>query len=126
MYEDMKSASWLVDKARRYRHYAQNLYAAMCNMQWQKMDVIPILKDEYWSVSWRRAGGLVAELRDDGEDYMDYYCSGMRGGLSFDGKEDSDYFERTKYASEGVVTDEVREDLARLGWQPVPYDDDYV
>jgi hypothetical protein len=126
MYEDMKSASWLVDKARRYRYYAQNLYAAMCNMQWQKMDVMPILKDEYWSVSWRRAGGLVAELRDDGEDYMDYYCSGMRGGLSFNGKEDDDYFERTKYASEGVVTDEVCEDLARLGWQPVPYDDDYV
>jgi hypothetical protein len=126
MYEDMKSASWLVDKARRYQYYAQNLYAAMCNMQWQKMDVMPILKDEYWSVSWRRAGGLVAELRDNGEDYMDYYCSGMGGLATYDVKEGEEFMARQKYVPEGQVTEEIQEDLARLGWQPVPYDDNYV
>jgi hypothetical protein len=95
-------------------------------MQWQKMDVMPILKDEYWSVSWRRAGGLVAELRDDGEDYMDYYCSGMGGLATYDVKEGEEFMARQKYVPEGQVTEEIQEDLARLGWQPVPYDDDYV
>jgi len=108
------------------RRYAQNLYAAWCNMQWCKRELWPVLKEEYWGASWRSAGGIVADLRGKGEDYMDYYCSGMRGGLSFDGKEDDDYFEKTGYQSEGVVSEEIAEDLNNLGWMPIPYDDDYV
>ena len=129
MYKDIKSADFMIFKIRRYRYYAQNLYAAMCNMQWQKMDVMPILKDEYWSCSWRSAGGIVAELRDDGEDYMDYYCSGMGGFAALEDETEEEAqadFAAKCYAPEGQVTDEIREDLARLGWQPVPYDDDYV
>jgi hypothetical protein len=57
---------------------------------------------------------------------MDYYCSGMRGGLSFDGKDDDEYFERTGYASEGQVTEEIATDLDKLGWFPVPYQDDGI
>jgi hypothetical protein len=108
------------------RRYAQNLYAAWCNMQWCKRDTWPILTEQYWSASWRSAGGIVADLRGQGEDYMDYYCSGMRGGLSYDGKDDDDYFEKTGYQSEGVVSEEVLNDLDNLGWFPVPYDDDFV
>ena len=74
------------------RRYAQNLYAAWCNMQWCPKEFWPILRQDpdkdLWSASWRGSGGIVADLRNKGEDYMDYYCSGMRGGLSFDGKDD--------------------------------------
>lgn len=108
------------------RRYAQNLYAAWCNMQWCKREMWPVLAEDYWTASWRSAGGIVADLRNKGENYMDYYCSGMRGGLSFDGKEDAEYFERTGYVSESDVTDEIATDLNSLGWFPVPYDDDFV
>jgi len=57
---------------------------------------------------------------------MDYYCSGIRGGLSMNSKEDDEYFERTKYVSEGEVTDEILEDLDKLGWFPVPYKDEII
>lgn len=125
--EDIRNCPEIMAKIRAGSNsYAQNLYAAWCNMQWCKRDptnVWPILKEEYWSASWRSAGGIVADLRNEGEDYMDYYCSGMRGGLSMAGKEDDEYFERTKYVSESVVTEEIEEDLNKLGWFPVPYDD---
>ena len=108
------------------RYYAQNLYCAWSNMQWCKREMWPVLKEEYWSASWRAAGGIVAELRGKGEDYMDYYCSGMKGGLSYDTKDDDKYFEDNKYVSEGEVTDEIAEDLNNLGWFPVPYNDDFI
>lgn len=123
MYRDMMDCQWFKDKVRNSKTYAQNLYAAMCNMQWQKLEVIPILKDELWSCSWRSSGGKVAELKGAGEDYMDYYCSGIKGGLSYDAKEDEEYFKTTGYVSEGEVTPEIAEDLKQLGWVPVPYDD---
>ena len=126
--EDIRNSPEIMAKIRSGdRAYAQNLYAAWCNMQWCKRDpenVWPILKEEYWHASWRGAGGIVADLRNDGEDYIDYYCSGMRGGLSLDNKEDDEYFERTKFVSEGEITDEILEDLDKLGWFPVPYKDD--
>ena len=102
----------------------------MCNMQWQKKDVWPILTDELWGASWRGAGGIVADLRCEG-DYMDWYCSGMGGIASLPedlGNEDQleAAMEARKYVPEGHVTEEIQEDLGRLGWQPVPYDDDYI
>lgn len=130
MYRDMMDCQWFKDKVRASESYAQNLYAAMSNMQWQKKDVWPILKDELWGASWRGAGGIVAELRCEG-DYMDWYCSGMGGiaALPEDlGNEDQleAAMEARKYVPEGHVTEEILEDLGRLGWQPVPYDDDFV
>jgi hypothetical protein len=106
---DLTSTDWIVAKAQANEYYAQNIYAALCNMQWQKLDVVPILKDEYWHCSWRYAGGLVADLVARGGDYMDYYCSGIGDGDCF--------------VAEGEVTDEIREDFLKLGWQPVPYTD---
>jgi hypothetical protein len=126
LYQEILDCKWLMDKIRSRRSYAQNLYAAWCNMQWQKIDVMPILKNEYWSASWRSAGGMVAELHGANEDYMDYYCSGMKGGASYDTDDDDEYFEKNQYVSEGQVTEEIRADLLALGWQPVPYDDDFV
>ena len=105
--------SRLICKKVRNDNYAQNLYAALCNMQWQKLEVLPILKEELWSCSWRYAGGLVAELRGNG-DYIDWYCSGMW---------DNGKSEIEGYVSESTVTEEIAADLRQLGWIPVPYDE---
>ena len=92
---------------------AQKLYAALCNMQWEKNSaeteedkIIRKLKGEerLWSCSWRYAGGLVADLRNNNynksEDYMEYYCTG----------------------NEGVVAPEILELLGKLGWTPKEWD----
>ena len=100
---DMKDARWFVDKVRNSDSYAQNLYAALCNNAFQKLDVVPILKDEAWSCTWRYAGGIVADIRCEGT-YMDWYCSGI-GDKS-----------NTGFVSESLVTDEIQEDLKQLGW----------
>lgn len=115
--KDMKNSKMILEKVKRDL-YAQHLYAAMCNMQWQKTDVFPILSNERWSCTWRSSGGIVAELRKEGN-YMDWYCSGM-GGLS----DYHDTEEYNGYVSEGKVTDEIRSDLGSLGWHPVPWEDD--
>ena len=122
---DLRSTDWIVAKARANGYYAQNIYAALCNMQWQRADVWPVLKDETWSCSWRSAGGIVADLRGEG-DYIDWYCSGM-GGLNSeyqDGETNEQWKQRTRYVSEGTVTDEIREDFQRLGWKPMPWNDE--
>ena len=115
MFDDMQAAAWFVAKVRDSESYAQNLYAALCNNDFQKHEVWPMLKNDTWSVSWRSAGSLVAELRDQG-DYMDWYCSGMGLLATYDEKEGEEYMARKHYVPEQRVTDEIREDLERLGW----------
>ena len=122
MFDDMLAAAWFVAKVRASEGYAQNLYAAMCNNDFQKHEVWPMLKDETWSVSWRGAGSLVAELRDQG-DYMDWYCSGMGLLATYDAKEGEEYMARKHYVPESRVTDEIREDLGRLGWLVISLQD---
>jgi hypothetical protein len=125
--EDIRNSPEIMAKLRQEsRYYAQNLYCAWCNMQWCKRDTWPILAEQYWSASWRSAGGIVADLRNQGEDYMDYYCSGIKGGTSYDPNDDDELFEELKYVSEGEVTEEILNDLDKLGWFPVPYKDDFV
>ena len=122
---DLRSTEWILEKARARDEYAQNIYAALCNMRWQKLDVFPILKDEFWSCSWRSAGGIVADMLQKG-DYIDWYCSGMGGMSGFD--KDSETYEqwkeRTKYVSESTVTEEIRADFQKLGWVPSEWPDD--
>jgi hypothetical protein len=112
---DMSEAEWLVTKVRNSKSYAQNLYAAMCNNDFQKQDTWEVLTNNQWSCSWRAAGGVVARLRNCGEDYMNYYCSGMGGFATMD-TDPASYYEETGYVKESEVTDEIREDLLRLGW----------
>lgn len=116
---DFRNSPELMKKIQQ-EYYAQNLYAAMCNMRWQKIEVIPILKDEFWSASWRGAGGIVADLRDCGEDYMHWYCSGM-GGVVFSYEEDEAWMEKKRYVPEGTVTEEIEADLRSIGWRPSPW-----
>ena len=115
---DLRSSEWMCDKVRNSDAYAQNLYAAMCNMQFIKLDVMPILKNQRWSASWRSAGGIVADMREQG-DYIDWYCSGMGEGL---GNGDTDGSKG--YVPEGTVTEEIQMDLKELGWVAVEWDEE--
>lgn len=126
---DLRSTDWILEKARTRDAYAQNIYAALCNMRWQRLDVFPILKNQYWSCSWRSAGGIVANMQEKG-DYMDWYCSGIQS-MDNDQFQDLDaeskeryLFMKNNFVSEGTVTDEVLNDMKTLGWQPVEWDDD--
>ncbi len=121
---DLLTTDWILEKVRSSESYSQNLYAALCNMEWRKRELWQELKEENWSCSWRYAGGIVADMRQEG-DYIDWYCSGM-GGLNreYDGEETNEQWQkRTGYVPESVVTEEIERDLNRLGWTPIPYDD---
>ena len=126
---DLRSTKWICAKAKAREEYAQNIYAALCNQDWQRNAVWPLLKGQTWSCSWRYAGGIVADMCETG-DYMDYYCSGIRGGAATDDAELTDE-QRAKiewydkhFVGEGHVTDEIREDFFKLGWIPVDNNDD--
>ena len=99
---DLRTTDWILAKVRASEVYAQNLYAALCNNEFQKRDVMPILKDQTWSCSWRYAGGIIADMREQG-DYIDWYCSGI--GANDDG-----------FVPESCATMEIIDDLKRLGW----------
>lgn len=120
---DLRSTQWIVDKVKGDEVYAQNLYAAMCNNHFTKNDVIPILTEKRWSCSWRSAGGIVADMRQEG-DYIDWYCSGIRDTKTLDDeeyyaltKEQQEYYiQSKKFVPESNVTAEIRQDLLILGW----------
>ena len=80
--------------------YAKKLYAALCNTDWLRTELIPLLRQspekDFWGCSWRYAGGIIADMRQEG-DYIDWYCSG----------------------NEGYIDPEVSEDLKELGWQGI-------
>ena len=123
---DLRSTEWICDKVKSSDNYAQNLYAAMCNMQFTKLAVIPILKEQRWSASWRHSGGIIADMREQG-DYIDWYCSGIGNeeyGNGLDGTKPKVDSDGRDYVPEGHVTEEIRADLQKLGWFPVPWDDD--
>jgi hypothetical protein len=106
---DLRSTDWILQKARSRSTYAQNIYAALCNNQFQKQEVWPLLQGQTWSCSWRYAGGIVADMLERG-DYMDWYCSGIR---------DADIVAAQGYVGEGEVTEQIHEDFQRLGWHVV-------
>ena len=87
------TTDWILDKVRILPDYGRDLYAALCNNEFQRQDIMPVLRDQRWSCTWRYAGGIIADMMGQG-DYIDWYCAGR----------------------EGEVTDEVRADLLRLGW----------
>ena len=111
-YNGIKNSSFF-DKFKE-DYFAQNWYAAFCNNDF-KVD-----EEYFWSVSWRSSGGDVATIRgmhDIHEDYIDWYCSGITGNNT-----------RTSgYVGESFITDEIKNDLKKLGWVIIPYkDDDYI
>lgn len=131
MEHDLRTTDWILEKVRTDATYAQNLYAAMCNNDFVKIldenspeTIHKILREDMprWSCSWRYAGGIIADMREEG-DYIDWYCSGIRNNGD-DGEGIDTKYDSRKYVSESVVTDEIRADLQRLGWLVKEYDDD--
>ena len=125
---DLLTTDWILEKVRADDAYAQNLYAAMCNNGFIRLEVIPVLKGEEWSCSWRYAGGIIADMQQKG-DYIDWYCSGIRDvGVYAPAKENEELTEEQlarkaivdRYVPEGQITDEIRNDLQRLGWAVAP------
>jgi hypothetical protein len=101
---DLRASELFVSKVRD-ENYAQRLYATLCNNDFYKGD-----NEEPWHCSWRSAGGIVADLRQEGE-YIDWYLSGMR----------YDDGESAEIIPEGTVCPEVEADLETLGWRVEPY-----
>ena len=120
---DLRSTKWIIDKTKADDVYAQHLYASMCNNDFTKNDVWPILTEQRWSCSWIHAGGIIADMQEKG-DYIDWYCSGIRDNKILDDDEyqaltkeqQESYIQGKKFVPESVVTDEIREDLLKLGW----------
>ena len=105
---ELLTNNWMLKKVRDSKIYAQNLYAALCNTDWCKNDPFELLTENSWHCSWRHAGAIVAEMRQEGE-YTDWYCSGI--------------MPNAHQVSEGRVTQEIRQDLLKLGWVLVASDD---
>jgi hypothetical protein len=124
---DLRTTPWIIEKVRASRVYAQNLYAAMCNRDFRKIDVLEILKESTWGCSWRSAGGIVADIRGSG-DYIDWYCSGIRNAGDLDDEsynslskeQQEQYLESRLSVGEGTVSEEIRNDLKQLGWLILP------
>ena len=118
---DLRSTDWILEKVRNSDVYAQNLYAAICNNTFQNLEMWEILTDRSWSCSWRYAGGIIADMQEKG-DYIDWYCSGIRNNptpeeyASMTDQEKEIVNRFRDHVGEGTVTDQIREDLRRLGW----------
>lgn len=87
--------SQIVDKAQDDA-FAQHLYASLCNTPWRNKQT-----GDMYTCSWRYAGGFVASLREKGEDYLDFYCSG----------------------GEGLVHPDVYKELNALGYEAITYEE---
>ena len=127
---DLLTTDWILEKVRTQTYYAQNLYAAMCNNQFQRNDVWPILSEQKWSCSWRHAGGVIADMLGKG-DYIDWYCSGINGDqdeMTQSELENLTLEQQTRYKDsllfvrESVVTEEIENDLFELGWLVIKED----
>lgn len=97
---DLRTSDQLCAKVKTSDDYARKLYAALCNTDWVRTEIIPLLRQDpeqdFWSCSWRYAGGIIAHMREEG-DYIEWYCSG----------------------NEGYIDPEVALDLKELGWQGI-------
>ena len=130
---DLRSTDWILEKVRKSNAYAQNLYAAMCNNDFQKNEFMPRLAGKTWSCSWRHAGGIIADMKEEG-DYIDWYCSGIKNDspvlldeqfAELTEEQKAYYIESKSHVGESFVTDEIRADLKKLGWDVLPDQDDY-
>jgi hypothetical protein len=103
---DLRTTEWILQKVRDSQTYAQSLYAALCNNLFKKLYMNN--EQSSWHCSWRHSGSIIANMRQQG-DYMDWYCSGIIDGDT----------ESIATVPEGTVTDEISQDLIKLGWHVV-------
>jgi hypothetical protein len=100
---DLRSTWWIVEKVQSKEVYAQNLYASLCNNEFAPKDTWGLLQNIRWSCTWRYAGGIVADIRGEG-DYLSWYCSGIH--------DESD----AGFVGEGIIVPEIKTDLENIGW----------
>ena len=81
----------LGDTVRDSETIAIALWSSLTNQDWRHDT------GEQVSYSFRAAGDLVAAIRQDGSDYLDWYCSG----------------------SAGRVSEDIAAALAKEGWRPL-------
>lgn len=96
LFRDIIDSQTIKNKMRASKSYCKKFYAAMCNT-----NVYKVGAEGEWGMSWRSAGGLVADILGEG-DYLDWYCSG----------------------NEGFVDDEIADDLNEISWVAVPMEVD--
>lgn len=96
LFRDIIDSQTIKNKMRASKSYCKKFYAAMCNT-----NVYKVGAEGEWGVSWRSAGGLVADILGEG-DYLNWYCSG----------------------NEGYVDDEIADDLNEIGWVAIPMEVD--
>ena len=85
--------SFILDKLKNI-DYAKDLYLALCNNEWKKKDLTN-------TFSFREAARIIAELRNQGEVYLDFYPA----------LPDENY-----NRIEGDITVEIRTDLKKIDW----------
>ena len=105
---DLRTSKNIIEKCKESKKYSQNLYAALCNNNFLK-------NDKEWGCGWRQAGGIVANLREEG-DYIDWYCSGIGAGQDYEDEILGKINIKEGHASEGFITEEIKKDLENLGW----------
>lgn len=104
--DEMRHTPTLVKRLAEDREFALEVYQALCNNKFIDIqDGDAGTTKDYWSCSWRYAGGLVADLRavhdvSIGEWYLDWYCSG----------------------GEGNVSERVRDTFLAMGWKVESYE----
>jgi hypothetical protein len=96
LYREIIDSDTIKSKMRASKDYCKRFYAAMCNT-----DVYKVGAEGEYGMSWRSAGGLIADILGEG-DYLNWYCSG----------------------NEGYVDDEIADDLNAIGWVAVPIEPD--
>ncbi len=104
---DLRTTEWILEKVRNDYNYAVQLYSALCNNEWCKKELFEMIKGDYWSCSWRYAGGIVAHMQKHGT-YMNFYAANK------------------KNFSEGQITEVIAKDLEKLGWMCVESTDEII
>lgn len=84
--------------------FAHAVYESLCNIEYRKAP-----SRRRWSCSWRRAGRFVAEMRDLGEGYLDFYLAEFRLPNGMPATE----------AEQAALLREVGTHYARMGWRAI-------
>lgn len=77
-------------------NFAKKLYDCLCNTIWYNKTT-----NDIYSCTWRYAGGIVADMRKKGENYLDFYCQG--------------------FSDEGDYHQEIYEELNQNGFKAIQY-----
>jgi hypothetical protein len=94
---------WLVDKIIASDIYAQILYATMCNRDYRKLEMMPIIKGSVWGCSWRHTSDIIADMRSEDE-YINRFGRDIHEDCNIGNRQES------------VVTHEIEDDLHKFGW----------